>query len=157
MNNFLQITITHKQTYVAIFHTTQTPYNNVTDCHKHLVNCTSPSWKLNLLEPRTCFSKHKIQSTAALENTSGLSVSRNTSKTSSKACKWLILASSCDGLADSFTTRRAPNKGRQPDRISVRFASTNSQMQLTICKVGVMNVLFFSYLKMPLQMHHLMW
>lgn len=113
-------------------------------CHrlscKYSVNCTKTFMKLNLLGPRTCFNKHKIQSTAALENTSGLSVSRNTSKTSSRACKWLLLASSCDGLADSFTTRRAPNKGRQPDRISVRFASTNSQMQLTICKMRVTHV-----------------
>jgi hypothetical protein len=104
--------------------------------------------RLNLLGPRTCFSKHRIQSAAALENTSGLSVSRNTSNTSSRACKWLLLASSWEWFLASFTTRSAPNKGRQPDWISVLFASTNSQMQLIIWKARVMTGIFLGYLIM---------
>jgi len=75
-----------------------------------------------------------MQSIAALENTSGLSVLTKTSNTSSKMLIWLVsLSSPLLFTNDSVrTTRRAPNKGRQPDLISVLWHSTNSQMDATI-------------------------
>lgn len=76
--------------------------------------------------PRTCFSRHRIQSNAALAKTNVLSVERKTLKTSNKG------ADSTESELPTDATRRAPKSGRQPERISVRFVSTNSQMQLTI-------------------------
>lgn len=62
-----------------------------------------------------------MKSIAAFENTKVLSVSKNTLKT-------FINDAKCTPLI----TRKPPNNDRQPDRISVRFPSTNSQIQLTI-------------------------
>lgn len=67
-----------------------------------------------------------MQSSAAFANTSVLSVDRNTRKTSRRG------ADSTESELPTDATRNAPNRGRQPDRISVRLVSTNSQMQLTI-------------------------
>lgn len=69
-----------------------------------------------------------MQSSAALANTSVLSVDRKTLKTSRSG------ADSTESELPTEATRSAPKRGRQPDRISVRLVSTNSQMQLTIWK-----------------------
>lgn len=47
-SNFLLTTITHKQTPVAIFHTTQTLSTHVTHIHKYLLNCTKIFMKIKL-------------------------------------------------------------------------------------------------------------
>jgi len=67
-----------------------------------------------------------MQSSAALANTNVLSVERKTLKTSNRG------ADSTESEFPTDATRRAPKSGRQPERISVRFVSTNSQIQLTI-------------------------
>ena len=92
---------------------------------------------MNLPGFRTCFNKQSTQSTAAFENTRGLCVFKKTWKTSRRAARWPAaeVDVGVDGIVDeamTLTTRKAPNRGLQPDLISVLFASTNSQMQLTI-------------------------
>ena len=81
------------------------------------------------LGPLTCLSRHRMQSSAALANTRVLSVERKTRKTSSNGADSTVSAVPTDA------TLNAPNNGRQPERISVRFVSTNSHMQLTICEL----------------------
>ena len=78
-----------------------------------------------------------MQSTAALANTSTLSVLRNASKTSSTIRRWPGEAAAAaeeeaEEEAAGRTDRSAPNSGRQPLRISAVFTSTNSQMEPTI-------------------------
>lgn len=68
-------------------------------------------------------SKHKIQSNPALANTSVLSLSRNTRNIS-------IMFVVFNGRF--LALRSVPNNGRQPDRISVRCASTISYKHATI-------------------------
>lgn len=87
------------------------------------------SWWLSVSPmPRTCFRRHRMQSSAALANTRVLSVERKTLKTSKSG------ADSTVSELPTEATRSAPKSGRQPDRISVLLVSTNSQMQLTIWK-----------------------
>lgn len=68
--------------------------------------------------------KHKIQSSPAFAKTSVLSLSRNTLNIS------IILFVFKHGRFFAF--RNVPNNGRQPDRISVRCASTISYKHATI-------------------------
>lgn len=91
--------------------------------------CSCSSWWPSASPiPRTCFNRHRMQSSAAFANTSVLSVDRNTLNTSRRG------ADSTESELPTEATRSAPNRGRHPDRISVLFVSTNSQMQLTIWK-----------------------
>uniref|UniRef100_A0A8D8U3P4 Uncharacterized protein n=1 Tax=Cacopsylla melanoneura TaxID=428564 RepID=A0A8D8U3P4_9HEMI len=69
----------------------------------------------------TCFNRHSTQSRTALENTRTFSELRNVRNISKRDMRW-----------QDCTTRRAENRGRQPERISERFPSTNSHKQLTI-------------------------
>lgn len=67
--------------------------------------------------------KHKMQSSPALLNTNVLSLSRNTRNIS-------VIFDVFNGRLRAF--RNVPNNGRQPERISVRCASTISYRQATI-------------------------
>lgn len=67
--------------------------------------------------------KHNIQSRPALLNTNVLSLSKNTRNIS-------VMLDVFNGRLRAF--RNVPNNGRQPERISVRCASTISYRQATI-------------------------
>src|SRR6218665_725 len=84
--------------------------------------------------PRTYLSKQRMQSTAALANTSTLSVPRKTLKTSRTAATCLSRASVTSSIVVYWilTDLSAPKIGFHPDLMLLVHASTNSHNEHTI-------------------------